>query len=51
MHWKHPYDHKNKEDKSILEKWKEKKTQYYENAINTGLLKIRIKETIQKKTI
>ena len=48
-HCDHPYNRNNNEDQIILEKWKEKNTKYYDNAINTWTIRDVNKRNIAKQ--
>ena len=48
-HGGHSYDKDNEEDQLILEKWKEKNTKYYDNAINTWTIRDVRKRNIAKQ--
>lgn len=51
-HWTHgghPYNQENTEDNLILEKWKQKNTEYYNNAINTWVNRDPLKRKIAKQ--
>ena len=48
-HCDHPFNENNKEDQLIVKSWKEKNTQYYNNAINTWTIRDVNKRNIAKQ--
>lgn len=47
-HGNHPYDNNDKEDQSIVDKWKNNNTEYYNNAIHTWIIRDVNKRNIAK---
>ena len=48
-HGRHPFDSTNKDDLLVLEQWKKKNTEFYDNAINTWTVRDVLKRETAKK--